>query len=366
MRIRNLVLTLALMGPSLFAQVGMAHPPVLDANADSDILSPPKEFRDFVVERTIPYHTWAAKTQALVQGIFGRPQDGGLGITYANDKTRTVSEVWKDRKANCISLTAFYAAACKIMGVTVWFADAPSVSLWVRHGDLIYNERHVVAAIPINALNTVVADFSPVPHAGAIHIKPMTEAHFRALFHSNRAVELLQSESPESAIPEAQAALRDDPESGTGWNTYGAVEQVLDHPARAEAAFLKALEVDPKDGIACGNLEGLYASAGRPQDALRYRNLGLQLRDHDPYFHAFLAREALADGRNDDAKTEIRRAIKLQRMDPEFYLVLAQVEMNQHEHDAAAKAVQKAIHWSLPDQRKRMESKLDLIRSQQT
>lgn len=365
MRIRTLLLALTLVGPSAFAQDAVAPvQPASEATSDGDILTPPKEFREFVIKKTIPFHTWAAKTQALVQGIFERPQDGGLGITYANDKTRTVAEVWNDRKANCMSLTAFYGAACKVMGVPAWFGDAPSVSVWVRHGDLIYNERHVVAAIPVNALNTVIADFSPVPHLGAIHIRPMTEAHFRALFHSNRAVELLQSDSPEAAIPEAQAALRDDPQSGIGWNTYGVIEQALEHPARAEEAFLKALEVDPKDGIACGNLEGLYSAAGRPQDALRYRNLGLQLRDRDPYFHAFLAREALVGGRNDEAKAEIKRAIRLQRMEPDFYLVLAQVEMNQHEHGAAAKAVEKAIHWSLPDQRKRMESKLALIQSQ--
>lgn len=367
MRFRPLLLALAMIGPLLRAEVPVAAATPAGSGsgaAEVDILAPPKDFRDFVIKKTIPFHTWEAKTQALIQGIFERPEDGGLGVTYSNDKTRTVEEVWKDRKANCISLTAFYAAACKVMGVSVWFADAPSVSLWVRHGDLIYNERHVVAAIPVNALNTVVADFSPVAHFGSIHIRPMTEAHFKALFHSNRAVELLQSDSPEAAIPEAQEALRDDPMSGVGWNTYGVVEQALKNQARAEEAFLKALEIDPKDGIACGNLEGLYSASGRMQDAAHYRDLGLQLRDRDPYFHAFLAREALANGRNEEAKAEIRQAITLQRMDPDFYLVLAQVELNRGEHAAAVKAVEKAMHWSLPDQKKRMESKLALLQGQ--
>ncbi|HTL98256.1 MAG TPA: hypothetical protein VL181_05570, partial [Holophagaceae bacterium] len=259
--------------------LAMAQAPPVPEDQGADILSAPKEFHDFVVKATLPYNTWQSKTDGLARRIFAKPEDGGLGIVYANDKTRTVAEVWRDRKANCISLTAFYAAACKFLGVPVRFAEAPSISLWVRHGDLIYNELHVVAAIPINMLNTVVADFSPETHLGAIHIRPISEARFRAMFHSNRAVELLQSDGPEAAIPEAEAALRDDPQSGIGWNTYGVIQQDMGHQARAEEAFLRAIQIDPKGGIACGNLEGLYRSVGRTEDADRYRALGLVLRD---------------------------------------------------------------------------------------
>ena len=51
-------------------------------------------------------------------------------------------------------------------------------------------------------------------------------------------------------------------------------------------------------------------------------------------------------------------------MEPDFYLILAQAELDRGQRDAAEKAVEKAMHWSLPDQRKRMESKLALIQSQ--
>ena len=347
----------ALLAPAIaFAQA--APQPVVD---DGDIFTAPKEFREFVIKTTIPYHTWSAKTEGLARGIFGRKEDGGLGITYANDKTRTVAEVWRDRKANCISLTAFYAAACKMIGGTVWFAEAPSVNLWVRHGDLIYNELHVVAAIPVNALNTVVADFSPEIHAGAVHIRPIAEPRFRAMFHSNRAIEILQDQGPEAAIPEAEAALKDDPGSGIGWNTYGVIQKAMNQPARAEQAFLRALAIDPKNGVACGNLEGIYLDQGRSEEASKYRALGLELRDKDPYFHAFLAKEALGTGRIDDAVEQIKKALRLQKAEPDFYLILAQAELDRGRRGEAADAVEKAVHWSLPSQKKRMESKLALI-----
>lgn len=363
MRIRTLLLALTLIGSSASAQDAVL-PPAPAAASDTDILGAPKEFRDFVVKATLPYQGYTMKTRALVRAVFSRPEDGGLGMVYSNDKTRTVAEVWKDRKANCVSLTAFYVAACRVIQVDVKFADSEGVSQWVRKGDLILHERHVVAVLPINPIDSMVADFSGEPRMGVHRLVFISEDRFKALFHSNRAVELLQTGHPAEALQEAEVSLREDEKSGIGWNVYGVVLQAQGETAKAESAFRKALEVDPKDGSACGNLEQLCRNQGRDREAAEFRDLGLRLRDQDPYFHAFIAKEKLAVGNVDDALIQIRRALKLQRMEPDFYLILAQAELDRGEHGAAAKAVEKAIHWSLPDQRKRMESKLALIQSQ--
>ncbi|HET6330501.1 MAG TPA: tetratricopeptide repeat protein [Holophagaceae bacterium] len=365
MRIRTFLLALALTGPSAFAQIAPAPQSTSSAVMDDeDILGTPKAFREFVVKATLPYQGYTMKTRALVRAVFSKPEDGGLGMVYANDKTRTVSEVWKDRKANCLSLTAFYVAACRAIQVDVKFADSEGINHWVRQGDLILHERHVVAVLPINPIDTMVADFSAEPRMGAHRIVFLSEERFKALYHSNRAVELLQAGQTGEAMREAEASLREDSRSGIGWNIYGVMLKASGQAVKAEAAFRKALEVDPKDGAACGNLEELCRSQGRDSEAVAFRDLGLRLRDRDPYFHAFIAKENLAAGKVDDALAQIQRALKLQRMEPDFYLILAQAELNRGEHNAATKAVQKAIHWSLPDQRKRMESKLALIQSQ--
>lgn len=353
------------LASGLFLDAAQPPPPAPPpAPVEGDLLVPPAGFREFVIKATIGADGYRAKTQDLVRAALTKPEQGGLGITYANDRTRTVAEVWRDRKANCISLTAFYVAACKVLDMPAIFADAPSISLWVRKGDLILNERHIVAAVYINPITIMVADFSGEPHSGAIHIQPMSEARFRALFHSNRAAELLLSDDFPAAFQEAQSAVKEDPSSGVAWNTYGAVEKALARPAGAEDAFRKAMAVDPKNGPACGNLEGVLRAQGRTAEADQWHVLSLSLRNKDPYFHAFMAKESLQAGDIQGALAHIARAIKLQRMEPDFYLILAQAEMDRGERGAAEKAVRKAIHWSLPGQRKRMESKLDLIQKQ--
>lgn len=368
MRIPLLLLALALIGPSVSAQ-GAAAPAQGPAPAapapvmDEDILAVPKEYREFVLKIGVRYDSNMARARELSRAFFSNPKEGGLGITYDNERTRTVAEVWRDRKANCISLTAMYVSACKILGIKVTFADAPSISLWVRKGGLVYNERHMVAAIKADVINVLIADFGGIPSYGILRVQPISESRFKALFHSNRSVEWIRAGDLDAALMNAKASIADDPQSGIGWNVLGVVQLQTGDLAGAEASFKTALSVDPTNGAACGNLEDIFRQQGDQKQAMQFRELGMKLRERDPYFHAFLAREALASGHNDDAKEEIRRAIKLQGMEPDFYLVLAQVEVNQGERGAAVKAVQKAMHWSLPEQRKRMESKLALLQN---
>lgn len=375
MRSRTSLLPLLLAGGLLRAQAPPPAPaPEVPATQASpaaarpmvaeDLLSAPKELQDLVFKVGARYNTNTGRARELSRLIFASPKDGGLGIVYDNTRTRTVAEVVQDRKANCLSLTALYVASCKMLGINATFADAPSISLWVRRGPIVYNERHMVAAIRLDVVNAVIADFGGLPTYGVLRVQPLPIARFRALFHSNRAVEELQAGNLPGALANAQASIEDDSGSGIGWNILGVVQRRQGNEKAAEASFLRALAVDANNGAACGNLEDLYTQTGRPQKASAYRELGLRLRERDPYFHAFLAREALAQGRNDDARAEIRKAIGIQHMEPEFYLVLAQVEVNEGERKAATRAVEKAIQWSLPEQRKRMESKLAMLQDQ--
>lgn len=369
MRTLRVLCLMTFLGSSLLVQGQSPAPEPAGAAStvmDVDIFDAPKEFKTFVTKATIGSDSYTIKTQNLIAMAMGKAEDGGLGITYSNDRTRTVSEVWRDRKANCMSLTAFYVAAFRSIGIPARFAEAPTINLWTRNGNLILNEHHVVAYVPINLMTRMVADFSGRPHSGQLAIVPISEARFKALFHSNRAVEYLLAGDRVSAETEGKVATQEDPHCGVAWNALGAVAKLDGRRADAELAFRTALSVDSDNGPACGNLEALLKEDGRLQEANSFRELGLKIRSKDPYFQAFLAREALADGRLDEAISHVRRALKLQRQEPDFYLILAQAELNRGERQEAEKAVENAIRWSLPSQRKRMESKLDLIKAQES
>ncbi|HJU84008.1 MAG TPA: tetratricopeptide repeat protein [Holophagaceae bacterium] len=323
----------------------------------------PQEVKEFVQHTTLSQYSTQAKLRALMEAVFRSPEEGGLGMTYDNSRTRTVAEVWRDRKANCLSLTAFYVASCRAVGIPALYADSVGVNRWSRKGSLICFERHVVAVVPMPPVDNLVADFVPQLQRGVHHLDLLPENRVLALFHSNRAVELLQEHDPTAALEEAKCSLKVDEKSGVGWNILGVVQRDLGLETDAEASFLKALDLDAKDGAACGNLETLMQDTNRPELAAHYRDLGMKLRAKDPYFHAFLALEAYHGGNMESARDEVKAAIKLLPYEPDFYVLLAQLQVAKGEKDDAIKTLERAKRWSIPAERQRLDSKLALLQS---
>ena len=330
---------------------------------EADPFAAPPEVQQFARRITgVHVGTWA-KLNALLAAIFRSPREEGLGVTYDNERTRTVEEVWRERKANCLSLTAFYVAACRSLGIEVYFADSLGISRWRRVGSIIRYERHVVALIPMIPMGDLVADFAPELRRGNHLVNPISEQRMRALFHSNRAVEAFQVGQSEEALREAKASIQVDPDSGVGWNVLGVIQRFFQNPLEAERCFRKALAVDPKDGVSCGNMEALLRNQGRMEEAERFRELGLELRKKDPYFNAFLAEEALQTGQYLEAHKRIKQAIKLLPQEPDFYTLLARLSLEQGQTQDAIKALEKAKRWCNPEERERFESKLVKLRS---
>jgi Flp pilus assembly protein TadD len=100
---------------------------------------------------------------------------------------------------------------------------------------------------------------------------------------------------------------------------------------------------------------------GRQEEANGFRILSLETRKKDPFFNAFLAEEAFAEGRMGDALELIRTAIKLSPHEPELYLAEAQFRLNQGQPDEARKSLEKARKWALPQERERFDNKLAML-----
>ncbi len=353
------------IAPFALAVAAFAQTPAVTATlpqaASSNPFQLPKEVKELVQRTTLSQYSTQSKLRALMELVFKPQEEGGLGMTYDSSRTRTVEEVWRDRKANCLSLTAFYVAACRSVGIQAAYGDSLGVSRWSRKGSLICFERHVVAVVPMPPMDNLVADFVPQLQRGVHHLEMLPETRVLALFHSNRAVELLQDHQPDAALIEAQASLQVDPTSGVGWNIQGVVQRDLGLTAEAEASFMKAMALDAKDGAACGNLETLMQDTGRLAEAAQYRDLGMKLRAKDPYFHAFLALEAYHGGSLEQAREEVKTAIKLLPYEPDFYVLLAQLQVVKGENEDAIKTLERAKRWSLPLERQRLDSKLALL-----
>jgi Flp pilus assembly protein TadD len=306
-----------------------------------DPFEAPPEMQSYVRKVTMRHNSASAKAEGLLRTIFLPVEDGGLGMVYDNSYTRSVTEVWQERKANCLSLTAFFVASCKSIGIDVHFAESPSVSQWRRVGPIIRHELHMVAVIRQMPSQDLVADFLPEMKKGFYLLSALSESRAKALYYSNRAVELLEAGDLPSAKQVVNLALDQDRTCGAAWNIFGVVCQAQGDNALAERAFLSALKVNPMDGAALGNLETHYRAVGDTSKSLECRRLSLAVRAHDPYFQAFLAQEAMNEGDLKKAMKYLELAIHMQEREPDFYLLLSQVHQLMGNPDDAVAVLNK-------------------------
>lgn len=346
--------------PALVLPLGAQAPA---APLREDPLAPPPELAAWVRQVTHQSPSIKGKVQSLLFAIFRPVEDNGLGMVYDNAHTRTVKEVWSDRKANCLGLTALMVAACRTLGLEPRFAEPTNVNHWKRAGNLIRLERHLVAFIPVPPLDDLVADFLPQlrRRQGVYLVDVLTEARVRALFFSNRAVELMGEGNLEWALEASKMAIRHDPTSAAAWNIQGVILRAHQDQAGAEKSYRRAHALDPKDGAPIGNLEMILKETDRWEEAAKFRALSMETRKRDPYFNAFLAEEAHDSGKVEEALEHIQAAIKLLPSDPELHLTEARFRLEQGRPDDARKALENARKWAQPAERERYDAKLSRL-----
>jgi len=344
------------------ASPAQAVVPLAVAPLQEDPFYLPPDAREFVHKTMSLPQSTQMKLQALLRAIF-RPKDaGGMGVVYDNSRTRTVSEVWTEGRANCLSLTAFFVMACRSVGMREDYAEALNTNHWRKVGGLVRYERHVVALSPMIG-GDLIADFAPDlrKRVGTYVVAILPEARFRALFYSNRAVEALIAGDLAEARAKAGQSLEADPKSSVGLNILGVVQAYQGDVAGAEASYRKAMALDPRDGAPLGNLEVLLRDLGRTEEAQVYRERGESVRRKDPYYHAYLAEEALGTGDLAEAASRVRAALQILPKDPDFLLLQARVRLAAGDMEGAMKGIEEARKAADPRERARYDSKLEAI-----
>jgi len=326
--------------------------------------SAPQELGDYVRRTVMRSSSLHSTLQAILSHTFMPVDQGGLGIVYDNGHTRTVKEVWADRRANCLSLTAFYVEACTSIGLKARYAEALNTNRWARRNGQVRLERHVVALVDGGANGDLVADFLPQARRrmGVYAVDIIPPKRFLALFYANRAVEVMENGDYAQVESLCSRAINSDPKLSSAWNTRGVLRLHQARLVEAEQDFKVAIGLEKRDFIALGNLENLYRLLGMEEESRKYRELSLKLRQRDPYFQAFLAEESLLAGQHEEALRQIKVAIKIQPKDPEFYLLRARIEMDKGDLEGATKSIRDAQKCASPEDQSRFENKAESLK----
>ncbi|HUI48072.1 MAG TPA: tetratricopeptide repeat protein, partial [Acidimicrobiia bacterium] len=120
--------------------------------------------------------------------------------------------------------------------------------------------------------------------------------------------------------------LADFPDYARAWAAKGYIEVRAGHPREAEAAFTKAIALDPHDAEALRNRGILRAHEGRDRDAYPDLVASLAIEPNDVDALSELAQLYSATGHQDDARPILERVVQASPDNPNAWLDLSLVQ----------------------------------------
>ncbi|MCL1909046.1 MAG: tetratricopeptide repeat protein [Holophagaceae bacterium] len=342
--------------------------PILQEATTNDPFWVPQEMFVFARRRASLGNSERGRAEELLKALVHPPELGGMGIAYSNDRTRTISEVWAERKANCLSLTMTYVMLAKQLRIRAIFAESFDVYNWSRAAGLILREKHMVAIVLRDNQEDLVADFLPRtrPRFGSYLVDALADIHAKSLYYSNSAVEALLMGDRDWAKEMVLTALDTDPASSQAWNILGVIEKAENNVSRAIIAYRTAIANNPKNVAAISNLAALCREEGFFAEYARLRAMENRLRKWDPYYHAFLASEFLDNNDLKKALKSIQSAIKLHPKDSDFYVILSHVLHAQGKIAEALDSLVKAREYTTEDRMDALDQLIEELRGGDT
>lgn len=177
----------------------------------------------------------------------------------------------------------------------------------------VLSDADLIAALPLalaRAANlSAVYQTVVVPPTWTSDGQVVVANHVNALVRRDRG----------AALAHLRAAADAHPDVVGMWVNLGVLYARERRYGYAEAAYLRAIEVDPAELSALSNLVHVYTAIDEPELAAHYGMRVQSYRERNPYYHFPLAAEAYEQQRPMAALAAVRKALKLERDDADFH-----------------------------------------------
>lgn len=246
-----------------------------------------------------------------------------LNIQYDDTANLTASQVFGERRANCLSLVNLYIGMARHFGLAAHYQTIQVRPVWSRKGELLILTEHINALGRLGPSNLYIVDFAPEVRLQQQTARVISDQQGRALFYNNLAVEHLIAGELEAALADFRRALRIDPELAIAWNNIGSVLARMGDADLAEYSYMKATALDSYNVSAANNLARFYREQGDIDKSERYRRAVDSYNRRNPYYHYMLGNLAYEDEDFESALAHFQEAIRRGNQEPDFYLALA-------------------------------------------
>jgi Flp pilus assembly protein TadD len=279
----------------------------LDADMRA-FLTPLEDIRD-------PRHKLLTLTEALEQhGMFSREY---------SEVTRTASDTFHDRQGNCLSFTMLFVGLAREAGLTANYQSVRVQPTWANDGQVVI-ASHVNAVVRTGFGEETVVDFNIRAATGEQVSRRISDTYALGLFYTNLGAEALLRGEYTASLSYLREAARVYPKIAGLWVNLGVLYSRHRHYEHAEAAYLRALEIDEDERSALANLVVVYDALGEPELAEAYRARVRGYRERNPYYHYAVAARAYEHQQFAEALAALRKALRLKPDEHEFYTLRGQ------------------------------------------
>jgi Flp pilus assembly protein TadD len=325
------MLAAALSMPGVAPPVATAAPPpetptvsipaTLDPIPQDEVMALPAELREKLHAQVLegaPSPT--LRFQRLTNFIIA---PDGLGMTYEEDATYTVTQAYATRQANCLTFTLLVLALAREAGLDAYPQEMGETLSWREVDGTIYRDNHINAGVSVGTHRYTI---DPAADLVLLSQPPVVVSHDRLLAHyyNNVAVDRLQEGQLPAALRDMEKALSLDPQYATLWSNVGVMRLHSGDGNGAEHAYSRALELNPHDASALFNMVQLLDRRGDPREGYFRQRLS-RVEQKDPLQQFMLALDFERAGDYPHALERLQRAIQLKPDEHRFYAALARV-----------------------------------------
>lgn len=259
------------------------------------------------------------RLQRLVELVF---QPDGLGLQYDTTATLTVSEVWQQRRANCLSFSLLFVALAREIGLDARMQEVGQVVSWYQDQGLIFNAGHVNVGLRVEGRHATL-DLDRNVLYDRRGPQPISDQRALAHFYNNRGAESLAAHDYVMARRYLDAALRMDPRFVPAWNNLGVLDSRTGSLDSAARDFESALAINRAHAPSLSNATALYTRIGDLAHAARLQKRLDHARARDPFYQFMQGTNAERDGDYALAVHYYRNALKRYGNAHQFHFGLA-------------------------------------------
>ncbi|HXS79321.1 MAG TPA: tetratricopeptide repeat protein [Gammaproteobacteria bacterium] len=262
------------------------------------------------------------KMQALIEALEAR---GMFSLEYA-EVTRTARGAFHDRQGNCLSFTMLFVSLARAAGLQANYQSVVVPPTWSNDGQVVV-ANHVNTVVRTGRGEETIVDFNIRPYQSEHRSRRVSDSYALALFYTNLGAEAMLQNDHAAALVYLREAARMRPDIAGVWVNLGVLYARHGRYEHAEAAYLRALDVDAGEPSALTNLSLVYEALGEAQLAAEYRDHVQSYRERNPYYHFASATKAYEEEQFAEALTALRKALRLKPDEQEFYELRGKVQI---------------------------------------